>query len=170
MSHLPRKRPWNAESALARNRNTRLLTCGHLSHHAWQRFFAKVWQFVTVSFPSLSSRSFSFLQYAEASTLSVSTETTSIIEKYHFSSSSLHAVLIFCLQTVGAPPYDSYKYCFLRRCKTDSFDARGKCFGFGKKNSISHKRTIPSSKRFENTTVTGIVYFLNFSTFVKFIE
>lgn len=23
------------------------------------------------------------------------------------------------------------------------------------KNSISHKRTIPSSKRFENTTVTG---------------
>ena len=39
--------------------------------------------------------------------------------------------------------------------ETESSVARGKCFGSGKNSCTSHNRSIPSNKRFENTTVRG---------------
>lgn len=44
----------------------------------------KALQFVTVSFPSFLRRFFNTLQYVCGLSLSVNTETTSTIEKYHF--------------------------------------------------------------------------------------
>ena len=43
----------------------------------------------------------------------------------------------------------------LQNYETESSVARGKRFGFGKNSCTSHNRSIPSNKRFENTTVRG---------------